>query len=350
MILNKVHFYTGQIIDNYIYASQSFYNGLIRIDLKTNQAKYISCFPGEKAVTSVLHRYSLLYGEKIFFIPCFANNVSVFDAKDESIKSIPISIYNKGSDNKKCYYVNGNKLIVVPVSGRGKIISINMDDHSVEILDDKKELLRGTAIIDICKEGNFIFYAKCGSNRLVKYDLEKDKVSEIDTSVTDIQSVSKGREGLWLIRNTNESLCCIKDEKEIIYNLNGKPHGLLVKTFDFDGGVYAIPYRFDTFLKKENGKNDFEEVDISNLGIKKYYGYPGAFSYDIIEANDNIYIPPYNVNKMLVINKMTGQISARDLLWEEPVDIPNIEIRKTISEELCNEGLPIDLKTFIEII
>ena len=351
MILDKVHFYTGQIIDNYIYASQSFYNGLIRVDLTTNLAEFIGTFPDEKAMSPVLHRFSYLYGKKIFFIPCDANNVSVFDEQNGTIELIPISKYCKDNDNKKCFFVNKNKLWLVPVSGIGSIQIINMDNNDVEVCEIEDTPFYSVNIVKICQDDIFVYFTNCGSGTVFRYNIENENVDEFKTAVTNIFNVSYCRNQIWIMKQVNESIGCICNEEEHSYMIHGdSKHNLLVNTVNYKNGVYIIPYLLEPFIKKETSNDYCEELDISSLGINKFYDYPGAFSYDLIETEKKWILPPYNIDKMITIDKETGIIEAKELAFDKPVELSNLSIRNAFMDNMIMEGLPLDLKTFCEII
>lgn len=349
MRLERVHFYTGQIIDNYIYASQSFYNGLIKIDVNTNATSFIGMFPNEKAVTSVLHRFSYLYKNKIFFIPCDAKNVSVFDIDKQSITPISINNSYNGGSGQKCFFVQDNHLWLIPVSGSGNLVVVNMDDYSVTVRESANTIFGGSTITNICQDDKWVYFARGGDNKVIKYDIENGNTYEIESSVSGPHSVSKGRDGVWIMNEKNDSIVFVNEKKETAYMIKEKKYDLLLNVIDYKDGVYALPHKLENFLRKE--KSDyFEEVDITSLGIKRYYGYQGAFSYDLIESQDTWYLPPYNVDKMVTIDKKSGCIGARKLFFDAPVDIPNEEIKKAVSSGVSSEGMPIDLKTFMEII
>lgn len=350
MYLDKVSFYTGQIIDNYIYASQAFFNGLIKIDINTNKAILVDRFPNEIMMTPVLHRFSWLYNNKIFFIPCAADNVAVYDGNNDTIISIPINRYNNG-DNVKSFFVNENYLWIIPVSGKGKVIIINMDNYEVEVRDIKDYPFGGSTVVKICQENKWVYFAENGSQCIIKYNVETGEVSRMKSSKGDVYVLSKGRDGLWVIGEKNESLEFFDGEKETSYPIAGKNEfGLFVNVIDFKQGVYAIPYGFERFLKKENNKDFFTEVDISSLNIKKINEYQGTFSFDLIETNDYYYLPPYNVDKMITINKESGVIGARKIVFDEPDSISAKDINCLISGKIINEGIPLYLKSFIEVV
>lgn len=351
MILNKVHFYTGKIIDNYIYASQSFYNGLIRIDLNTSKAKYIAEFPEEKTVSTVLHRFSYKYGRKIFFVPCDANNVAVYDETTGLIKSILIDDYDVRKNKQSVFCVNDNRIWIIPVSGNGKTIIINMDDYKVEVLGQGEAPFEGSTIVNIWQEDNKVYFVKSGSNIVVEYNLESGKVKENNSAISNLYSLSKGREELWLLKQKNETLCCIRDGKEYVYPINETNRGgMFVNVIDYKQGVYAIPYKLEDFLVKKVGSDWFDNVDIHSLGIHKLYSYPGAFSYDLIETESMWILPPYNIDKMIMINKEDGHINTRELIFEEPIEIDNADLKSSIIGGMLKEDMPINLRTYIEII
>lgn len=350
MILNTVNFYTGQIIGDYIYASQAFFNGLIRINLKTEKAEYITKFP-EESVVPVLHRFSYLYKNKIFFIPCDAKNLAIYDVDNNSISVIPISQYCKNGDTKSCYFVDDSKLWLIPVSGDGHILIVNMDNNEMEVRDIKTTPFYRRTLLNICQRDKRLYFAGYGTNQVVEYDVKNGTAVKITTTISGISFVSKCRDGVCVINQDGEIAYLTSEDKELDYRINDFERGeQFVNILDYRDGYYLVPYKLGAFLKRGIDDECPEKYDISDLGLEKYYGYPGAFSYDLIEADDKWYLPPYNTNKIVTIDKENGTIEAITLSFDMPVKVNEADLRKTLIENVCSEWMPIDLKSFIEII
>lgn len=351
MVLNNVNFYTGQIIDDYIYASQSFYNGLISINLMTNKARFIGRFSAEENMVPVLHRFSYLYKRKIFFIPCDARGISIYDEEKGIISTIPMIDYCRSGNNKKCYFVNGNRLWLIPVSGDGSILIVNMDNNEVEVRDVKETPFYRETILNICQRGERIYFAGHGSDKVIEYDLKKEVTRDIKISVSNIALVAKCKEGICVINQEGKYVCYITQDNEKKYIINNYQKGeQYINLVEYDKGVYIIPYSLGAFLRKKIDEECFEKHDIRYLGIEKCNRFPGVFSYDLIDTDDMWYLPPYNTNKMLTIDKRTGIIEARELVFENPIEISELEIKEIFVKNIGYEGVPIDLKTFISMV
>lgn len=346
MILEKVNFYTGRVVDNYIYASMSFFNGLIKINMNTYEADYISQFPDEKMITPVLYRFSYLYKRKIFFIPCDADNVAVFNVDDVTITNIKISQYTKHSEKKMNYFVIDNMLWLVPVVNIGKVIVINMDNYKVE--SKEKTFFKGT-ILNIWQDDNWIYFIKNNNGDIISYNVESEQLIKEKARVYDGSTISKMEDGIWV--SNADSFLRINNNSMKYYSLKQRHKiNMFVNMIDFESGIYAIPYDSNNFLMKKDDTDYFEEVEMSSLNLNKVYGVQSMFSYDVIKIGNEWILPNHNINKMLVINKFTGAIDAIELRFEKEIEICDDAIRGYFISEICNENIPIDLNTYINII
>lgn len=346
MILEKVNFYTGRVVDNYIYASMSFFNGLIKINMNTYEADYISKFPNEKMIIPVLHRFSYLYKRNIFFIPCDADNVAVFNVDDVTITNIEISQYTKKTEKQMNYFVVDNMLWLVPVINIGKAIVINMDNYEVE--SKEMAFFKGT-ILNIWQDNNWIYFINNNNGEIISYNVESKEVIKEKTSVYEGSTISKMKDGIWV--SNVDSFLKINNNIRKYYSLKQQNKiNMFVNMIDFEGGTYAVPYNFKTFLIKKDDADYFEEVEMRSLQLNKVYSAQSLFSYDLIEVENEWILPNYNINKMIAINKYTGAIDAIELRFEKEIEICDEEIRDYFISEIRNENIPIDLNTYINAI
>lgn len=264
-------------VDNeYAFGSSSTFNGLFQINMNTGECSYLCLFPDEKIFARRLHAKAFLYKNKVFFVPCAANNISVYDIEENHITTIKI----KDADNKKYpWYLKNNKFndgilyqdnLFLLGSTYPAIVKLdlrtNLLEYHTQWIKGEFAFRKSPAIV-----GNKFYIPSIKGNEVLSFDMETGK-AEIDY-------VGENNNGSW-------GICKIQDDLW----LSPQEPGAIVRW------------------------------NISTGSIKEYMNYPegfdsGGFAYTkIYEANGKVGLLPAYANMMLFVDKKTGQISKNDIL------------------------------------
>jgi len=268
---------------DYAVGSCSLFNGLFRINMNTGECSYLRMFPNEKAFVKRLHTKALLYENKIYFIPCAADYISVYDIEKDSITEIELQ---KIDLKKYPWYLKNNKFndgimyqdnVFMIGSTYPAIVKLNLKADSLEYYTQwvKGEVAfrKSPAIVD-----NQFYVPSIKGNEVLCFDM--------DTGRGKIHNVGKNNHGCW-------GICKIQDD------------------------LWLSPQEPGAIIR----------WNISSGNIKEYMSYPEGFDSGgfactkIYETNGVVGLLPAYANMALVVDIKTGQISQNDMLQKSQGEI-----------------------------
>lgn len=191
---------------------------LCKYSLALDKCYVIGEIPTNNTLQEGLFVKILKVGEKIFLIPCWAENIIVYDIKKNNFESI----YLEGNGGKlkfwEAYQVR-DKIICIPGS-YSQIVIVNATDLNIEkkhdiskvIQKDKIDYFNASVLID----DDEILMVSPQSSRIYVYDIEKDMFDryEIDTNAEGFN---------FLVYLKDKAILCDDKRKGIyLYNLKTK--------------------------------------------------------------------------------------------------------------------------------
>lgn len=186
---NDVFFFSGMGMieagDKIWFASREI-NGLFQIDRKEGQLIYLGDFPEEESDYKDLYGKCIIVGEKIYFAPYNANHMAIYDMKKKSFNKI--SIKKRGRGFLAIIFYKEN-IILLPSNKLNNIIKISVSTNQIEYIELwKNELdineLNGMVFWDYCIKENVIYAPIIsGKGKILKYEIENNKISYINTEV-----------------------------------------------------------------------------------------------------------------------------------------------------------------------
>lgn len=216
-----------------IWFSSCDYNGLYRYNLCDKNVERILNFPNEKQKQECLYYEMCKYRNKLIFIPCWANHISIFDLESSNLEQIEIPRCYK---QNKVYHdfmeaaVYYDSLYLIGCTYPG-IIKVNLETHEIIKVYELKEknAKRSEGIYfgsKIVQTENYLYIPCCYKNAILLYDMKTDKVSyfEIGEKLNQYTQIVKDNQKFYLItRNTNEVFLWDEEVKESIkLNVNFK--------------------------------------------------------------------------------------------------------------------------------
>ena len=266
--------------DTVAYASDCMLNGLYRIDIKTQNAKFISLFPNEELNKRGLHLYALTVNNKIYFIPASGNYISVLNINNESIESIAIpnvkqsNIYYKRM-YKFAYAVKYDSDILIIPSTYSGVVRLNTQNNQVSVLNDwipsDGFFFRRTFL----SVKNKVYVLSCMNNNVLVFDM------------------SSGRGYMRKIGNSKGYIASMYVDGDIIMSdVNGKT----ISRWNLDN---------DDTTEYKNNVNDFVGNELSFSKIYKH--------------GDKYYLVPNKSNMMLEMDEK-GTITKSNILLFDNTD------------------------------
>lgn len=260
----------------YAFGSCTMFNGLFRINMNTGECTYQRMFQNEKPFAKRLHTKAFLCKNKIYFIPCAADYISVYDIEKDNITAIEI----KEADLKKYpWYLKNNKFndgilyknsIFLIGSTYPAIAKLNLHTNVLEYYSQwvKGEVAfrKSPAIVD-----NQFYIPSIKGNEVLCFDME--------TGSGKIHHVGKNNNGCW-------GICKIQDD------------------------LWLSPQEPGAII----------QWNIGNGNIMEYMSYPkgydnGGFAHTkIYDAKEKVGLFPAYANMALLVDIKTGQITKSDLL------------------------------------
>ena len=170
----KLNFSAFQIIGDHLYFSLLKCNGLYSYSLITNKVDFICYFEKEKYNQEYLHLYSLLYDDKIIFIPYMGKYIAIFEPKNNSLEYIDCDVSSHCSYIKAFIY--DHELWLIPqIFDRNKRNEIRVYDLKNNIFTDNDRLNDYLAGISnyffsfgVCSNNNDLFIALYGTNKILQ--------------------------------------------------------------------------------------------------------------------------------------------------------------------------------------
>ena len=133
-------------MDDKLWFTSNTYNCLFCMDIASEKIKLIGSFPNEMFAQSLLYYQMESVGDKIYFAPCFAKEIGVYDIKRNEFEKIKIDEkmirVKQGYDRFYGIQKYNNFLFFIP--GYSKtIIRLNVENHEVQYVNEWSEKIEG---------------------------------------------------------------------------------------------------------------------------------------------------------------------------------------------------------------
>ncbi|MDR2589841.1 MAG: hypothetical protein LBC71_02465 [Oscillospiraceae bacterium] len=289
-------------------------NALFKIDKATLKAEYKGSFPVQLKHTTLLRKF--LYSSvceidnKLYFAPCNATEIGVYDLITGIFSSIPISMdYNINSSIFKFMgiYKTEEGFFLIPAYYQA-IVFYNVNKDELSYYNDCYELLNemclrkgekfapislGTAVFNMYK--NKLCFPCYNVSAIIKLDINSGKVMVSERQGDEsnrFSSVIEVNDKCWLIK--------INGDIEIVASLDSEYYSEVIKLPDDDSikntNRFAPPILYDDFiwLLPSRGQNAYkinsktkEITHLEGLECDKLINEYGYISYSFLKVENN---------------------------------------------------------------
>ncbi|MEY8410214.1 hypothetical protein AALB51_03080 [Lachnospiraceae bacterium 62-26] len=182
----NLFFHDCIMVDNAIWFSAKYYNGLYRYDLVEGRTEWIGDFSNETMLQKVLYYKVCKYQNYLIFIPCNAKKIVLFDIKKRVFKYVDLAGVEKNYSSISWKYMEGtvyqDSLYLIgctlPV-----IVKVDLKSFSIEIVfqvNRKQEYVDGNYFgIQTATNNNLMYIPCCFENSILVLDMNTDKISWI---------------------------------------------------------------------------------------------------------------------------------------------------------------------------
>jgi len=236
--------------------------------------KYIGKFPGEEYVYLPLFSEIVRYNNELYFIPCGAKAIAVYNLADGSFRRMLFPHKSKSEFYSLKALKWEENIYLFPSIGEG-IYKISLVDNSIEVYSEWKADIPEEAVASngwlsaaCVVQNNLAFFAFLTCKKIMRYNLENDsyQIWSIGEGLG-YSTIAFDGDKFWLSPRGEGSIVAWKPEQGILAEYNEYP-------VNFRGGSYSSSFVWDKYC----------------------------------------WIFPNGANKVLKINTSTGEISEDNLL------------------------------------
>ncbi len=276
------------------------YNGLFKINKQTLESEYVGSFPNEEWDVYRLYTSINEYEGKLFFTPCAAHEIGVYDTFHKRFRKINIGISKSDNDISKIKYgkkfvsgfIYNNNLILIPCCYDKTIIydisndRVYADDELFKHFYKKYKAFVTSPDLQfyLCwfakkiNESEIVFNLHCNRNIVVIYNLATGKFSEREAG-----------------------------DKNRTFSL-----------IEYDGKyVFLYDEKADTLVRWEKDTDEAAEFYIKKM-LPEFQPCGLNHSFvNMVVFRDWLYLIPANTNIAVRINVLTMESSSADILSDE---------------------------------
>ena len=295
----------GVKIENCIWGSARWFNGLIKIKLDSMKAEYVCDFPNEDIGAMSLHSKAITKNEKIFFLPGKSRYVHIVDIKTLEIQVIGLEIFNY----EKEYYAKEDKKTVylIPKMVGGDILKLNLETLKMDVLiewkriEDRININNDFVFLRVAKYNNKLKLPIHNSSEIIIIDVNNQVISVKNATKSKWLGAIDSKNGAWLLSNESPNIYHWNIEEDSIkeykhYSIkeldNKKP--TFTYGIEMEDKVYFIPsYSYSEIGCIKN--NNFEAIYL-------YEKYKSKILFAEPFCDENIiWILPMDSDKLISI-------------------------------------------------
>ncbi|GEM_PF-1179670 len=305
------------VVGDKLYMFSWEYNALFEFDIKTGDNIFICSFPSENIRQQNLYSEAVVSGDKIYYIPCAAKKIAVYNTAIQSLSHIEIN-HHKFDDYN--VVVHKYRLYLIPIYYSNEMYSIDIDNNSIELIKTNydltiknfKEFGRIPLFYGKIVIGNKIWRACRIGNFLQVFDMETLKFDyyEVTCNVKSFRDITYDGKDFWILPNSNDNIIRWNDKTRDVQiiniystNENKSTNYLQYNEICYcNGGVWVIPFTADEILKINIETKEVSKISCDNLkGFERDYANSKVFNDYIIEQ-EKLLLFPYQSNSIVCID------------------------------------------------
>lgn len=268
------------------YGASRKFNGLFKVDLRTGKCEFLMLFPGERIDGERLYVRTITMGTKIYFIPCSAKEIAIYDVESNQIEKIKIpdveteKYYWYKTKNKFNACVLYNKYIYMIGSTYPGILRIDSRDNTVKCYNEwiEGEVIFRKSVVVI---GDVFFIPSSVNNAVLCFDMKlcSGKVCNVGENNNGCWGICQVGDALWMSPKNPGPIIKWKYLENEVEEFSNYPNGfkynnfLFTKIYSIDEYVYLVP-AYSNMLVKVNINTGIMEcsdiIDISDDGVTEF--------------------------------------------------------------------------------
>ena len=195
MDITRIRMADGAVVGNYLYFSNVSSNGLYRVDMSTHDVELIDFFPNERINIGFLHKNCFVYGNRLFFIPAYAKDISVYDISKKKFTMIPFENTSNVEATIDSIQV-GSSVYIFPVGKKCVPLVLNMEKLEIEKIKDfcvwidkyvsKEEIWK---FYRVSESKGMFYFALTGTDLIASWNCETGEFVTYPTNMDKIINV-----------------------------------------------------------------------------------------------------------------------------------------------------------------
>ena len=358
---NDLNFSAFGVYNRNIYFSNMYLNGLFCLNTEDSNCEFIGYFPGEEKHVEMLHRCAVEYENYIIFIPYHGTKLNFFDTETKNLYVYDLCCEGEYIES----YIFEDVLYMIPGQTKYPILLFDLKKREYlesyfvsDIWRELGEKYNDKYIIRTAFDISKIWFSIMGTNIVCELNLENMRGTLKQVPVSNVCSVCKGINGLWVIPEEGNKIYKFKVEsdeiKEYDIPINKKNRKRLInyviETHDY---VIAMPaYETDFYVLEKGKKETFRSCFhiTSNIDTINFALSHQVMTITAKEYGDIWIIPPVKYKKMIGFCEKNMNFTELEI---KPLEM-NTEVYNDylaiVNQDVQKEGVTMCLKDFISSI
>lgn len=282
-------FIAGTVVDDALYYSACDFNGLMMMDLKTGIINYLEMFEQEPPLKQKIHKKSLYYNNKLFFIPYNSTRLHIYDLKTKIQSYIEVvdDIKSGGISDAHIHY---GKLYLFPLKSKqcAKILDLQSGElYPNDAFNDWFQKTCPTVPSQIITRVAYIeskfYFAYNGGDSYFVYEPHNNEIIEQNAEEEMVFAIFPTSDGLLTYSRVYRSLTFLSESyvKKVSLSENGAMDGRFSNFPVLGNQLYALPFdAYDILHINTDGTishlpypDEYQDILKLNSGVVKFFGY-----------------------------------------------------------------------------
>lgn len=315
------------VIENILYFSDRFSNGLYQLDLDNGECTFIDYFYDEEE-KAWLYFQAYIWGKKIYFIPYLAENIACFDIKSQEITYIELpkeGTVIHGVDGifaeKFCCQKNENILWMMPV-GYNLFLKLDLSNGQLSKVELPERLVFTEGILNWRTSslyGTEMIFQPWAGTIQVRYDIVSGifRLEELEGGTRRFRSCLKYRDYEiyvpWKLKNGLLINNVVYEKKEILsFESYVKDYTCVISILN-GNKIYLIPQIGEKIIIVNITDFSIEYINLN----KKFQSIIESWKWiEITECEYKYYILSSAISDILTIDRINGNIELVEVKKE----------------------------------
>jgi hypothetical protein len=326
----------GNLCDDgkYYWFIAFYFNAIFRMDKDTNQIEYVASLPMENPIGILLSSRTTFCNGKIYFAPCSAKYLSIYDIKSNKFSSIKIELPK--NYNFSDYFLNLAKfnssiaykkwIFLIPYAYPA-ILRYNTESGDIDYFDDFVPLFQRFLTFEQpfffpfsmpCTLDNHIFAASYSGNAMLAFNMDtcKSEIYEIGNKDNTYSAICFHDGYLWLMPRKSGPIVKWKPQTSTFEEFPNLPSDFKSDDHSFcalcsaNGYLWAFPNFGNMTLKIDPNSGKVERAEVFQQDCKASHNSPPWRFTLAISDGDTIIAYSQARNRFITYNTKTGEYKA----------------------------------------